>query len=239
MLSNTSVRAQNDLTVTKVIYKTGIYNSHDHDSRIKEATKTPYEKVRAIEKQLQYELIFDGTFSLFKLSEINSRDSLSNYVILAEGFKEKIYHDKSTQETTRFTTLNDVDYKYVLDHANIQWKISKAYKYIMGFKCFKATTQLVLLHPITQQKNVFYPVVWFTYALPYAYGPHLFNGLPGLILEATYNGKSYFRISEIEFNSSKKIEGIDKLEKAIETSEYSYNSVLVKKFKSRRINQDH
>ena len=57
-----------------------------------------------------------------------------------------------------------------------------------------------IYNPIKQTKTIFYPVVWFTPEIATSFGPKGLDGLPGLILEATINGKSYIYATKIEID---------------------------------------
>ena len=46
----------------------------------------------------------------------------------------------------------------------------------------------------------FTPTVWFAPSLPYSFGPIGLDGLPGLVLEATFNGRIYYFATNIIFN---------------------------------------
>ena len=53
---------------------------------------------------------------------------------------------------------------------------------------------------LKKSKIILKPEVWFTPEIPVPFGPKGFDGLPGLILEATNNGKTFIYASKIQFN---------------------------------------
>jgi len=74
-------------------------------------------------------------------------------------------------------------------------------------------------------------VVWFTYDIPYPFGPHLLNGLPGIVLEGSHNGESYYTATNITnvANQNSQIALI----KGKEISEAQYTTLLVANFRKR------
>lgn len=72
----------------------------------------------------------------------------------------------------------------------IPWKISKETKMILGKKCTKATASVVGREW----------VAWFTEEIPISDGPHIFHGLPGLIMEL-YDTNDYFHFILVEIEN--------------------------------------
>jgi GLPGLI family protein len=78
------------------------------------------------------------------------------------------------------------------------WKITNEIKIIHGYKCFKATAHW---EEFDYSRNIslkFDPEVWFTNEIPFPFGPKGLDGLPGLVLEGTFNGKTFFSVTEIQ-----------------------------------------
>ena len=100
------------------------------------------------------------------------------------------------------------------------WKITQTSKIIGGYLCYRAEYQ----NPIYKYKK---PVAWFAPKIPARYGPKIFTGLPGLILELEDNIVTFTAI-KIELNPKEKIV-IEKPEaKAI--SKENYEKLLRKQF---------
>ena len=81
-----------------------------------------------------------------------------------------------------------------------KWEITAEIKIINGFKCYKAKTNEERFSKTRNKIIVTSPEVWFAPEIPYDYGPFRLTGLPGLVLEATLNGKVYYYATKIDLN---------------------------------------
>lgn len=80
-------------------------------------------------------------------------------------------------------------YEYVDEIPHFEWKIESGLHYLMGYKCRRATAQF------RGRKWI----AWYTEELPLPYGPFLFGGLPGLILEVfDENNEHHFRVNALD-----------------------------------------
>ncbi|MDO5395980.1 MAG: GLPGLI family protein [Bacteroidales bacterium] len=105
-----------------------------------------------------------------KWDEIPSADG--RYYVVKSGADNKfIYYDKAGTE--RFFYEEDIP-----EH---KWEVSDSTKNILGYECFKATTDF---HGRKW-------TVWFTPEIPVVAGPWKLEGVPGLILEADADGGQY------------------------------------------------
>jgi GLPGLI family protein len=71
--------------------------------------------------------------------------------------------------------------------------------------CYKATAQVQEYDENRKQVNKFNPYVWFTPTIPTSFGPAGLDGLPGLVLEGTFNGRLYYYATNISFNHQTKL----------------------------------
>ena len=85
------------------------------------------------------------------------------------------------------------------------WKITNEFKEINDFKCLKATTEYETYSELRKKTIKFKIIAWFSYDIPYRFGPAGFNGLPGLILELQ-NGGFYYIATKISKTKTSKIE---------------------------------
>jgi len=78
-----------------------------------------------------------------------------------------------------------------------KWETSTESKVISNYLCYKAIQKIpfVSRHGENKTQEI---VAWFAPSLPYSYGPKIFYGLPGLILELTEN-KTTFLATKIVF----------------------------------------
>ncbi|MBB1150094.1 GLPGLI family protein [Myroides sp. NP-2] len=99
-----------------------------------------------------------------------------NYAYNGVIFKDFSTSTLLVQELVALTT-----YQYQEPIPKINWKIVKDTKEILGHSCQKATT--------TFRGRLY--TAWFAEDIPISDGPHLFTGLPGLILEISDAKKDY------------------------------------------------
>ena len=96
-----------------------------------------------------------------------------------------VYYDVFTYpgENTRLVSERFIktDYQYTEEVTPIEWQLSQEQEVILGYNCQKATG--------TFRGREWQ--VWFTYDIPYNYGPWKLGGLPGLILKAEDSSGSF------------------------------------------------
>jgi GLPGLI family protein len=144
---------------------------------------------------LDFELIYDKNESLFQI--VDKLDNSSNNIDakITKGIYDghmKFY--KNNTEKQKFFNVDEkgVIYNVKTDFENYKWEINpNDTKEISGFKCYKAIAKIERKHNgITQE--VFQSFAWFTYEIPTSFGPRGLDGLPGLVLEGSFDGKKVF-----------------------------------------------
>lgn len=96
--------------------------------------------------------------------------------------------------------VSERNYLVTTNTTDIIWEITNEQKMIGDFFCIKATTT-VFAHSIT--KGIYERTIeaWFTPSIPLPLGPRNIGGLPGLILELTYDGgKLTYYVESMDFN---------------------------------------
>jgi len=109
----------------------------------------------------------------------------------------------------------------------MKWKILEETKTINGYFVQKAITQSYN-YPEDSSENFGIATAWFTTEIPIGIGPFRYHGLPGLILELSFEryGSTY-KMTKIDFEKSVKI---PKLEKGITvTKEQSIHTETISK----------
>lgn len=87
---------------------------------------------------------------------------------------------------------------YILKKPTSNWKITSEFKFIDNYKCYKATSVMIVESP---NKTFNHPVIaWFCPDLPYSFGPNGYGGLPGLILELQVRNGVY-GVKKIDFKT--------------------------------------
>lgn len=95
----------------------------------------------------------------------------------------------SSNQVAENRELEDGTILYSDWNNDLEWTITDEQKTILGFTVTKAFTNSIESSP----KGPFYygkAIAWFTNDIPIAAGPARYNGLPGLILELTYENSS-------------------------------------------------
>ena len=93
---------------------------------------------------------------------------------------------------------------------NTKWKILEDTKVINGYSVQKATTQSYN-YPIGSFTDFGTATAWFTTEIPVGIGPYRYQGLPGLILELSFDrfGATY-KMMKIDFETAVTIPKLDK-----------------------------
>ncbi|SDM00297.1 GLPGLI family protein [Chryseobacterium taihuense] len=134
----------------------------------------------------------DITFLSNKFVEIDSINANSKY--------QKQYINPQYNSILQYSNINkiftsykklDIDYYNYDFSVDLKWKIHNEKKTILGFSVQKATTKY-------SGRNW---IVWFSNEIQLPYGPHVFYGLPGLVLEA-YDDKKNFHYQMIKSSNS-------------------------------------
>ena len=152
-------------------------------------------------KNIEFELIYDNEKSLFQIvNQIeNENNKIDDKIIkVIYGGNIKYYKNHILKEKI-FNVENRGDvFNVSSDYNEYQWYINpNETKLISGFKCFKATTHKDRKFK-GEIKESFEPYAWFTYEIPTSFGPIGLDGLPGLVLEGSFDGKKIYYASKIE-----------------------------------------
>jgi len=187
----------------KVIYKVHRSIINRNDSITSPQKFKIREGVNKNIANLKYELYCNSFKSLFFLEEKMELEENTYYKIASiiggkghfyKNIKDKIKFKQSEISGHKFNILNDFN--------EYQWNITKETKIINGFLCYKATTTLQEYDYLRKRANTFSPEAWFTTEISYPFGPNGFDGLPGLVLEASLNSKTIYYATKIEYNTT-------------------------------------
>src|SRR5690606_27221251 len=116
----------------------------------------------------------------------------------------------------------------VYDPNELNWEITKDTKEIMGYTCYKAVGYKEQYDPGRKKILTFSPIAWFAPEINVPYGPNGIDGLPGLVLEGSMNGKLFFYADKIEIGVELKNQKQLKMENGEEMSENEYLELLQK-----------
>lgn len=151
----------------------------------------------------------------FVITEIESNDNVYNSSInLPSTYNPVTYFNKSWKHFIFLEKKLYASGEIFIESnlPNIDWKITKETKRILGFECKKA----IGVYKCRQY------TVWFTKDIPLKTGPWHLNGLPGAILEAKEsNGYMEFVAIKIKNNTQENIlEKIDSYNKTNDKIKY-------------------
>jgi len=184
--------------ISKVVYKTSLYKANEKlNSNITELQ----DKLVQFQESFEFELYFDKSKSIFKLVDKIDLDDQSVEYKIARGLSNDLfYRDLLKKEKINQTTSNDELFNVIKPIDEYKWIITNETKVIDGYTCYKATCQYNTYDENRKKPLSFNPIVWFAPSLPYSFGPSGLDGLPGLVLEGTFNGRLYFYATKISFN---------------------------------------
>lgn len=217
-----------DNVVTLVVYKVGRYNSMNENSPNIKTNVTSTDKQLDL---LEFQLFYDKNSSLYKLVDGVEKDEdfeAQSAKILAGGL---CYKNSLTKEKIEQVNSFDELYNVIKPFDEYKWDITTESKTIDGYLCYKATSHKEENDEIRGRVNRFNPVVWFAPSIPAPFGPRGLDGLPGLILEGTINGRIYFYASKIEFDYKGKVK-IEKPTKGKYVSEEELLKIDAENFKN-------
>lgn len=196
-------------------------NSFGQNNKVYGKVKYEWKKTKPQVGVIMSELIFDKNKSLFewqnKKSTTNQEnDNTTNYFLNSKNNLDNWILKNSVERVIYLNLfVNDINYLVRNDRLNLDWDLEDEYRNIHNFQCQKATTTYEGIK-IT---------AWFAEELAISYGPHIWTGLPGLILEV-YDEKfvNHFIATNLEINQnpSKEFDKLNTLEitKFITVSDY-------------------
>ena len=193
------VTSQNN-KVNCVTYKIDRYTYGD-EKEVKDN-----ELLRAF-RALEYELIYNDTRSIYKpVDKLYEGDSDGEYQIAQMLAGYYFFKDIVTKEKMEQSEIGSSKFYVIKEFEEYKWEISSETKIIDGYTCYKATSYKEDYSELRGRVNKFFPTVWFAPSIPAPFGPYGLDGLPGLVLEGTFNGRIYFYATHINRYCDTKIE---------------------------------
>lgn len=186
-------------------------------SDVNSSTKLNLEEKKYLENvyseasNIELELICDKEKSVFKLLDKVELDNDHNYKLNSLiASKGKIYYTKlSTNKVYTKSQLNSNPFFVEEENSKDKWQLTDEEKKIDSYTCYKAFYKRLITTREGKQRYV-EVIAWYAPEIPYSFGPCELNGLPGLILEASLSdGKSFYVVKNIEFNTIKELNFIN------------------------------
>lgn len=174
-----------------------------------------------------YSLEIEEGKSFFYLNDImlsEANGEIVNQLAKMNSDKGNFYQNAATKQILQREAGSKTIISYGYDF--FEWNLSKETEKILGYNCYKATTQFTEPHPAGGKDLMRNIIVWYTTDLPFNFGPQGYGGLPGLILKKCQSG-SCFIATEIK---SKNVAINWPEEETISRKEY-FEKVKTTKFK--------
>ncbi len=166
---------------SKIIKKDTIIG--ENDKEIAKHFKSILKK--SIEKS--FDLFYNDSISIFKeKSELVSPAPSSNPYLFGKSSNDKLYINiKNLEYNNQIEFFGKIF--LITDSINkLKWYIDKKqFKYIFDKKVYKATCEKIINNKVN---NI---IAWYTEEIPHGFGPDLYCGLPGLILELDTGSITY------------------------------------------------
>ena len=185
-----------------------------------------------LQKQFEktYVLTFGQEQSVYKEDEALAPPSVGSEMIIVSSYGSDILYKNIKDE--RYTKQSDFLGKIFLIQdviEKIDWKLHSDTKNIGTYTCFKATTEQLVTDPFADEPTEESRTItaWYTPQIPVSHGPAEFQGLPGLILELSYDSNTIL-CSKVILNPTKPIT-IEPPKKGESVSQPEYDRIVEKK----------
>jgi GLPGLI family protein len=187
-----------------------------------------------LKKQFEktYILTFDKEESLYKEEESLAPPSVGGSMVFISnmGGSGELYKNIKAQ---RYVQQSDLLGKMFLIQDSLKtnaWKLQGETKNIGTYTCFKATLEREVESDLDDgSKEMQTVTAWYTPQIPVSNGPEQFQGLPGLILELSYDSQTIL-CSKISLNPSKPIK-IKEPTGGDSVSQSEFDAIMDKKMK--------
>lgn len=210
-------------------------SSVQKDYENESANKTVDEVLSGVERNIdlvEFILYCNEYSSIYYLkNKLQVKDDFTYKIASKLGGSGIYYKDNSSKIKIVQKDALGEKLNVIYDFNQDEWEILHETKTINGYVCYKAISKREEYNYLKKTNNIVIIEVWFTPKIPVPFGPKGFDGLPGLVLEATSNGKTFICASKIIFGPTD-IATI--LKKPKGGRDISYNDYL--KVLSERIN---
>ncbi len=173
-------------TSNEAIYK--VIATPKKESKLEKMMLEMFPSYYTISEEFEFSLLFTKQESFFleipKLYSDESAVEVGQLKVLYSGAtwikNDTIYCERENEFSNKFIQKQKL---------NFDWKITNETKKIDGLNCVKATG----IRNVKNSKGEFshHITAWFCPQIPYPFGPLIYNGLPGLIIEVQEEGFTY------------------------------------------------
>jgi GLPGLI family protein len=193
------------------------------------------ELMAMLKKQFEktYTLTFNKEESLYKEEESLAPPSLGNtMVVMNMGGAGELYKNIKSK---RFVKQSDLLGKMFLIQDSLKttsWKLQGDTKNIGEYICYKATLERAVdadAFSDEDSKKTQTVTAWYTPQIPVSNGPEEFQGLPGLILELSYDSQTIL-CSKVLLNPTKQVV-IKEPSSGTTVTQNEFDAITIKKMK--------
>lgn len=231
LLSTLTLKSQN----TKVIfvkYKMSTYNNDvvRKNENISNKDKEMLNEVKNIFDEIEFNLFIKNDKSIFKITEqLNKSDDYPQHKIFKNILSGgNYYYDKKNKEIINSVEFEGEKFNIIGLNDKYNWQITSEKKIIDGYECIKAICHVESYQKFRDKTISLDPYVWFAPVLAYPFGPKDANGLPGLILEACFNSKTYYYATAINFDHQASNLNFDRPENGKYLSKEEFDAIQIK-----------
>lgn len=227
--------------VSIATYKMGVYGERvnlDTFSNVDKKILSTIAKVQEVSQNIEFQLIFNPYSSVFKLKEAIIPEGEEAYYRIASirGASPGTIFYKNNKDRKKIKQTESTGESFLVEYPyqQFEWNITNDTKIIHGYKCYKATTHWEEFDYSRNLLLISDPIVWFTNEIPFPFGPKGLDGLPGLVLEGTFNGKTFFYVTEIKTGVVVKDKVMEEPAKGKKIMLEEYLKLLGEKYPRRR-----
>lgn len=185
-------------------------------------------------EDLECLLLFNTSESFFYLNNSLSMENSFGYKMASISVGGKRYKNIKSQIKLQQRHSLGETFNIFYEFNQYQWEITQETKKIDKYTCLKAVSEYEIEDLLEKKVKKDTIIAWFCPELPFPFGPKGIDGLPGLVLEGTLNGKIFFIATEINLseNFDKEVGELERPRGGKDISEKDFQILLKKKMAS-------
>lgn len=177
-------------------YQKTIIEDYNTDKwvQLKKNDPTRYNMYLQLEKRkneiidkMEFTLRFKNEKSEFSLNKFMEKDN-DRYVKLAKIGNEGVYYNNSNT-CEKIMQTEAYNSKYLVSLNDITWDLKKSTKNLRGYECRLAIGEKVTFK--NGEEIITEVEAWYAPEIPLSYGPKMYQGLPGIIVQLKVNNEVY------------------------------------------------
>lgn len=143
-------------------------------------------------------LKFQGVNSFYQVNKKLNNEAQNNMTTIdIFAGNKRVYFVDFFKKVTLAQDCDLIGECYLIENNFLDWQMTQKFKIIKGYKSYLAIAKI----QGKKQKTI---NAWYTNEIPTNFGPMIYSGLPGLILELD-DGSISYSVEKIQLNLKKKI----------------------------------